>query len=162
MNGECWRRAYRFSSRWEAGKMEPGAESLLTLRGRGLEMEGGVSLERLGPEKAAAALRGELGPELELDDVPARCAMVLYDTAVGMGGEYARLMALQALGLPSGRRGEEALQKALRLCNDARTASAMCHLRRARYCELVNHHPFLRARLRGWLRRVDALEEAVR
>lgn len=162
MREEHYRKAYRFTSRWESGRMEPGAVSLLRIRGCGVDVEeGGVPLGS-SPERAADALRRAFGPELVLDEVPARCAMVLYDTAVSMGTAYACAMARRALGLPSGRRWDAVLRTALRHCDDGRTAQAMCHLRRARYCEIVGRAPVLRDRLKGWLRRVDALEEALR
>ena len=86
--------------------------------------------------------------------------MVLYDTAVGMGPMYAAAVARRALGFSERSPWNERLLSAFRHCNDARTSAAICHLRRARYCETAAENPHLRDFLPAWLGRVDALEEA--
>lgn len=169
MKDRSFRRAHRFSSRWESGSaagpgFARGGMSLSGLRERGMIMEdeaGGLRVADLSPSRAAAMVRREFAPTLSLDEAPPRCAMVLYDTAAGMGAVWAARMAGQALGMPGTGQWNAAFRAALRRCNDRRTAAAMCHLRRARYCELAGRQPELRPFLRGWLGRVDALEYAV-
>ncbi|WP_294488337.1 hypothetical protein [uncultured Mailhella sp.] len=171
MTDKSFRKAHRFTSRWETGSGGgPGfagkGRSFLLLGERGVGVSGhegrfGVRIDPRSASRSAGEVRRAFGNLLRLDDVPPRCAMVLYDTAVGMGPEYAAAAARQALGFPPRFAWNERLRSAFRHCNDAHTAAAICHLRRGRYCELVRRNPDLGGQLRGWLGRVDALECAV-
>ena len=145
MKDEYVRKAHRFSLRWDLGRAGGPAftrtgVNLSRLRGEGVDMGGdadGVDIASLTPMRAALRVGRAFGASRLLDSAPPRCAMVLYDTAVGMSASCAEALARQALGLPSGAAWNAALRSALRRCDDRRTALAMCHLRRARYCALA-------------------------
>lgn len=171
MKSTDFKKAHRFTTRWEKGSTGGPAfadrgRSFLLLQSHGLEVRGGrgaggVDIASLSSSRAAGEVRRALGDSLPLDRLPPRCAMVLYDTAVSMGPEYAASAARRALGFPENFRWGERLESAFRFCNDRRTAAAICHLRRARYCEIVRENPHLRGFLQAWLCRVDALEGEV-
>ncbi len=169
MKDEYVRKAHRFSLRWDLGRAGGPAftrtgVNLSRLRGEGVDMGGdadGVDIASLTPMRAALRVGRAFGASRLLDSAPPRCAMVLYDTAVGMSASCAEALARQALGLPSGAAWNAALRSALRRCDDRRTALAMCHLRRARYCALAARHPAFQPSLPGCLGRVDALEAEI-
>lgn len=169
MKDEQYRKAHRFSSRWEKGSAGGPAFTrtglnLSRLRSSGLDVgddADGVDVSALTPSRAALRVSRAFGASRALESAPDRCALVLYDTAVGMSASCAESLARQALGVPSGSAWNEGLRSALRHCNDRRTAVAICHLRRARYCALATRHPDLRRCLPGLLGRVDALEAEV-
>ena len=173
-----FQKAHAFTSRWEGGYVDNPADpggvtnfgiSLRFLRGQGLEAgdrdgDGDIDaddIRSLTPADAAVLMRRAFWDALGLDDVKPLCAMVLYDTAVNMGPGYARKMAQKALGVAVDGVWGRVTRAALGTCDDGKTAAAMCHLRRARYHALVKGRPELRVFLKGWLRRVDALEKAV-
>ncbi len=166
---EQFRKAHRFSSRWERGCAGGPAftrtgVNLSRLRRRGLDVgddADGVDVSALTPSRAALRVSRAFGASRALESAPARCTLVLYDTAVGMSAACAESLARQALGVPSGAAWNEGLRSALRRCDDGRTAAAICHLRRARYCALALRHPDLKRCLPGLLGRVDALEAEV-
>lgn len=171
-------KAHEFVARWEGGfadhPADPGGMtnygiSMRFLRSLGLE-EGDVDgdgdidaddIRSLTPDDAARIMRRNFWDPLHLDEVKPCCAMVIYDTAVNMGPTYARKLAQQALGVPADGVWGPVTRSALRLCDDRKTAVAMCHIRRARYHELVKGNAALGAFLKGWLRRVDSLEREV-
>lgn len=176
MNG--FKKAHAFTSRWEGGFVkhpsDPGGAtkygvSLRFLREQGLDTgdvdrDGDIDEEdvrALTPALAARVLRRNFWDVFPLDNVQPLCAMVVYDTAVNMGVSYAKKMAQQALGLQADGRWGPLTWAALKSCDDRKTAAAMCHIRRARYCELARNNPALAPFLNGWLRRADALEETV-
>lgn len=169
MKNDCFKKAHRFSSRWERGMAGGPAftrtgVNLSRLRGCGLDVgedADGVDVAVLTPSRAALRVSRAFGDARALDSAPERCAFVLYDTAVGMSASCAESLARQALGVPSGAFWNEGLRAALRRCDDRKTAAAICHLRRARYCALAGRHPGLRRYLPGLLGRVDALEAEV-
>ena len=170
--------AHAFTALWEGGfadcSADPGGMtnygiSMRFLQSLGLE-EGDVDgdgdidaddIRSLTPEHAARLMRRHFWDPMHLDDVKPLCAMVIYDTAVNMGGRYARIMTQKALGLREDAVWGPLTLSALRTCTDRKTAVAMCHIRRARYHELVGNNSDLLPFLHGWLRRVDALEKAV-
>ena len=123
--------------------------------------QGQAPSRALTPALAARVLRRNFWDVFPLDNVQPLCAMVIYDTAVNMGVFYARKMAQQALGLQVDGRWGPLTWAALKSCDDKKTAVAMCHIRRARYCELARSNPAFSPFLHGWLRRADALEETV-
>lgn len=171
-------KAQNFVVRWEFGPANHAADSgsaakfgvsLRLLKSRGMEV-GGMNIDgdidmngirSLPKEEAAKIMKRAFWDALGLDDVKPLCAMVLYDTAVSMGKDCAKRMAQKALGVPADGVWGPVTRSVLRVCDDRKNAAAMCHIRRARYCELVRHDPALKAFLKGWLRRVDALERAV-
>ncbi len=171
-------KAQNFVVRWEVGPANRAADSgpaarfgvsLRFLKSRGLEV-GGMNIDgdidmngirSLPKEEAATRMKRAFWDALGLDDVKPLCAMVLYDTAVSMGEDYAKRLAQKALGVPADGVWGPVTRSVLRVCDDRRSAAAMCHIRRARYCELVRQEPELKTFLKGWLRRVDALERAV-
>ena len=113
----------------------------------------------LTKKDAPAIMKREFWDSMGLDDLgKPLCAMVLYDAAVNMGAGYARKMAQKALGVTADGIWGQVTKAALRVCDDKKTAVAMCHIRRARYHELVRKNPDLSVFLKGWLRRVDSLE----
>lgn len=171
-------RAHAFTSKWEGGfsdhHADPGGTtnfgiSLGFLRAQGLEVgdidgDGDIDAEdirALTGEDAARIMRREFWDALGLDGVKPLCAAVVYDTAVNMGPAFARKMAQKALGVPADGVWGPVTRAAMRTCDDGKTAAAMCHIRRARYHELVQNNAALGAFLKGWLRRVDALEREV-
>ena len=173
-----YKKAQRFTSRWEGGyaeqEQDPGGAtnygiSVRFLRGLGVNVgdidgDGDVDADdvrALTPDDAARLMKREFWDGLGLNEVKERCAMVLYDTAVNMGPAFARRMAQRALGVRADGAWGPVTRAALRECDDRKTAVAMCHLRRARYHELARDNPELSVFLRGWLRRVDALEAEV-
>ena len=170
MTSGDFRKAHRFTVRWEKGTTGGPAfadrgRSFLQLRRSGLHVRGatdagGLDVAGHPAPRAAGRVRRALGASLPIDELPPRCAMVLYDTAVGMGPMYAAAVARRALGFSERSPWNERLLSAFRHCNDARTSAAICHLRRARYCETAAENPHLRDFLPAWLGRVDALEEA--
>lgn len=171
-------RAHAFTATWEGGltkhHADPGGMtnfgiSLRFLRAQGLEAgdvdgDGDIDAEdicALTKADAARMLKRSFWDALGLDLVKPLCAMVLYDTAVNMGPVFARKTAQKALGVPADGTWGPVTRAALRDCDDKRTAAAMCHIRRARYHELARKNAPLAAFLKGWLRRVDALEREV-
>lgn len=171
-------KAHAFTARWEGGFVnhasDPGGAtkygvSLRFLREQGLhtgDVDGDGDIDEddiraLTPALAARVLRRNFWDVFPLDNVQPLCAMVIYDTAVNMGVFYARKMAQQALGLQVDGRWGPLTWAALKSCDDKKTAVAMCHIRRARYCELARSNPAFSPFLHGWLRRADALEETV-
>ena len=167
--------AHKFTAKWEGGYAEhendPGGAtkygiSLRFLKGLSLELgdidgDGDIDaddIRKLTQEDAARIMKGEFWDKLGLDDIKPRCAMVVYDTAVNMGPSYAQKMAQKALGVTADGVWGQVTKAALRVCDDKKTAVAMCHIRRARYHELVRKNPDLSVFLKGWLRRVDSLE----
>lgn len=168
-------KAHEFTSRWEGGYIEhandPGGAtkygiSLRFLKSQGLDIgdidgDGDIDaddIKALSPEAAAAIMKREFWDKLGLEDIKPLCAMAVYDTAVNMGPSYARKMAQKALGVTADGVWGQVTKAALRVCDDKKTAIAMCHIRRARYHELVKKNAKLSEFLRGWLRRVDSLE----
>ena len=171
-------KAHDFVSRWEGGYVDNPADpggatnygiSLRFLKGKGLDIgdidgDGDIDVDdirALTLDKAKALMRRNFWDVFPLDNVKPLCAMVIYDTAVNMGVGYAKKMTQQALGVAVDGRWGPLTWGALKLCNDRKTAAAMCHIRRERYCELARNNPALGAFLKGWLRRVDALEREV-
>ena len=175
---DAFEKAHDFVACWEGGYVDNPADpggatnygiSLRFLRAQGLDTgdidgDGDIDaadIRALTPEKAKALMRRNFWDVFPLDNVKPLCAMVIYDTAVNMGVPYAKKMAQQALGVAVDGRWGPLTWGALKLCNDRKTAAAMCHIRRARYHELVKGNAALGAFLKGWLRRVDALEREV-
>ena len=172
-------KAHDFVSRWEGGYVDNPADpggatnfgiSLRFLKQQGLDIgdidgDGDIDaddIRNLTAKDAAAIMRREFWDGLGLDDLgKPLCAMVLYDTAVNMGPSYARKLLQKALGVPADGEWGQITRSVLRTCDDRKTAVAMCHIRRARYHELVKGNAALGAFLRGWLRRVDSLEREV-
>lgn len=172
-------KAHDFVARWEGGYAEhandPGGAtkygiSLRFLKGQGLEVgdidgDGDIDaddIKSLSPDDAAHIMRREFWDTLGLGDLgKPLCARVIYDTAVNMGPSYARKLLQKALGVPADGKWGPITRSVLRTCDDRKTAVSMCHIRRARYHELVKKNADLVVFLKGWLRRVDALEREV-
>lgn len=168
-------KAHAFTARWEGGftdhPADPGGVtnhgvSLRFLRGQKEDIDGdgdidGDDVRALGAEDAARIMRREFWDPMKLDEVKPLCAAVIYDTAVNMGAGCARRMTQKVLGVPADGVWGPVTWSALRICDDRKTAAAICHIRRARYHELAGRNAALGAFLRGWLRRVDALETFV-
>lgn len=171
-------KAHKFTAKWEGGYVEnpndPGGAtkygiSLRFLKQQGLDIgdvdgDGDIDvadINALTPEATARIMKGEFWDKMGLDDIKPRCAMVVYDTAVNMGPSYARKMAQKALGVTADGIWGQVTKAALRVCDDKKTAIAMCHIRRARYHEIVQKNADLGVFLKGWLRRVDSLEGEV-
>lgn len=172
---DAFEKAHEFTSRWEGGYVEnrndPGGAtkygiSLRFLKQQGLDIgdidgDGDIDvadIKSLSPEAAAAIMKREFWDALNLDDIKPLCALVVYDAAVNMGPSYARKMAQKALGVTADGVWGQVTKASLRVCDDKKTAIAMCHIRRARYHELVKKNSKLSEFLKGWLRRVDSLE----
>ena len=175
---DSFKKAHAFTARWEGGFIkhpaDPGGAtkygvSLRFLRAQGLDTgdvdkDGDIDeddIRALTPALAARVLRRNFWDVFPLDNVKPLMAMVIYDTAVNMGVSYAKKMAQQALGVAVDGRWGPLTWGALKLCDDKKTAAAMCHIRRARYCELARSNPALAPFLSGWLLRADSLERAV-
>lgn len=172
-------KAHEFVSRWEGGYVNHAADpggatkygiSLRFLKSQSLDIgdidgDGDIDaddIKALSPEDAARIMRREFWDALGLDNLgKPLCSMVLYDTAVNMGPSYARKLLQKALGVPADGVWGPITRSQIRTCDDRKTAVAMCHIRRARYHELVQKNAALGAFLRGWLRRVDSLEREV-
>lgn len=170
--------AHAFVSRWEGGYVnhpaDPGGTtnygvSLRFLKQQGLDVgdvdeDGDIDsadIRKLTPERAAAILRRNFWDVFPLDNVPADCAIVIYDTAVNMGVGYAKKMAQQALGIYADGRWGNLTWKALHTCNDKKTAIAMCRIRIARYEALAAANPKLKPFLKGWKNRVYDLADYI-
>lgn len=170
--------AQNFVARWEGGSSEHPADpggatnygiSLRFLRAQGLEAgdidgDGDIDaddIRALTVDDASALMKRAFWDALGLDEVKPLCALTVYDTAVNMGPSFARRMAQKALGVPVDGVWGMVTRAALRVCDDKKTALAMCHIRRARYHELVRRNAALKVFLTGWLRRVDSLERQV-
>ena len=173
---DSFERAHAFTRRWEGGLADHPADpggltnhgvSLRFLRGLGTaggDVDGdgdvdGEDIRRLTAEDAARLMRRHFWDALGLDEVKPLCAMVVYDTAVNMGPSFARKMAQKALGVAADGVWGPVTRAALRVCDDAKTAAAMCHIRRARCHDMAQGG--LKVFLKGWLRRVDDLEKTV-
>lgn len=171
-------KAHDFVSRWEGGYVDNPADpggatnygiSLRFLKGQGLDIgdidgDGDIDaddIRKLTAKDAADIMKREFWDVFPLDNVKPLCSMVLYDTAVNMGAGYARKLLQKALGVPADGKWGPITRSVLRTCDDRKTAVAMCHIRRARYHELVKGNAALGAFLKGWLRRVDSLEREV-
>ena len=173
-------KAHDFTSLWEGGRVGHVADSggsahdggcLAALHGQedqgdtgeGNNIEGGIDADEsaLTPEGAVRSMRRRFWDALSLDNVKPLCAVVMYDTAVNMGADCACRLVQKALGLRADGVWGPVTLAALRTCSDRKTAVAVCHLRRARYHELVNGNGSLKPFLDGWLRRVDSLEKTV-
>lgn len=168
-------KAHKFTAKWEGGygenQNDPGGATKYGISLRFLKQQdfdigdidgdGDVDADdvrALTPDDAARLMKREFWDGLGLNEVKERCAMVLYDTAVNMGPSFARRMAQRALGVRADGAWGPVTRGALRECDDKKTAIAMCHIRRARYHELVKKNSKLSEFLKGWLRRVDSLE----
>ena len=173
-----FQKAHAFTSRWEGGYVSHEADgggatnfgvSLRFLRALGadggdIDGDGDIDADdvrALTKKDAAELMRREFWDALGLDGVKPLCAAVVYDTAVNMGPVFARRAAQQALGVKADGVWGPVTRAALATCDDRKTAAAMCHVRRARYVALAREKPALAVFLRGWLRRVDALESMV-
>lgn len=170
-------KTHAFTALWEGGRAEHPADpggttnygiSLRFLKEQGdegdIDGDGDVDADdvlALTPEAAARLMKRHFWDPLRLDELKPFCAAVIYDTAVNMGASCARRLTQKALGLREDGVWGPLTFAALRTCSDRKTAVAVCHLRRARYHELVRKNAELAPFLRGWLRRVDSLEKNV-
>lgn len=170
--------AHEFVAKWEGGFVnhpsDPGGTtkygiSLRFLKGLGedvgdIDEDGDVDaddIRALTPETAAEIMEANFWTPLNLNKVPQKSALVVYDTAVNMGTSFARRMAQRALGIqPDGVWGPLTWEK-WRTCNDETTARAMLAIRRARYVELTRENPKFYAFQKGWFNRVSALTSEV-
>jgi lysozyme family protein len=95
-------------------------------------------------------------------ELPAKLAIAQMDTAVNMGVGAAVRLLQRALGLtPDGRFGPKTLA-AVRQSDPPRLLERYLELRRARYHHLVEKNPSLKKFLKGWLNRLDGLQELVK
>lgn len=170
--------AHEFTHRWEGGFVnhpsDPGGAtkygiSLRFLQQQGedvgdIDEDGDVDLDdilALTPETAAEIMEANFWTPLQLNKVPPKSALVVYDTAVNMGTSFARRMAQRALGIQADGIWGPLTWEKWRTCDDDATARAMLNLRRARYVELTRNNPKFYAFQKGWFNRVAALSSTI-
>ena len=89
-------------------------------------------------------------------------AIACFDTAFNHGPATARKLAQKAAGAtPDGIWGP-LTKKAFRERDDILLVEMLCFYRRQRYRDIVSRKPSQGKFLRGWMRRVDELQEYVR
>jgi lysozyme family protein len=173
-----FKKAHKFVARWEGGYVDnpsdPGGAtnygiSLRFLQAQGTEVgdldgDGVVDINdirNMTSQKAADIMEDCFWYPLGLDDVPPKCALVIYDTAVNMGTTTAKRLVQQVLGVQvDGIWGRHTWGK-LMTCHDQNTALALINLRRGRYHSLARNNPRFKVFLKGWLNRLSALEREV-
>jgi hypothetical protein len=95
-------------------------------------------------------------------ELPAGLAVAQMDTAVNMGVGAAVRLLQRALGLkPDGHFGPKT-RDAVRQSDPRRLLERYLELRRARYHHLVEKNPSLKKFLKGWLNRLDGLQDVLK
>lgn len=180
---DAFERALAFCLRWEGGYVDdpsdPGGAtnygiSLRYLKGLPLSLadidgDGDVDkydIRAMTPEKAAELYKRDFWDGLNLDrmcqeDKPL-FSIALFDTAVNMGCGRARILAQQAAGThPDGIWGPKT-RAAFATRSDTVLAELLCFYRRKHYAHIVDVRPSSEKFLKGWLRRVDDLQQFLR
>ena len=163
---EAFEHGWKFVQRWEGGYVndpaDPGGE---TKYGISKRAHPEVNIKDLTLEQAAQIYRKDYWDALKLDQlVETRplFAITVFDAAVNLGPLQARKLAQKAAGAtPDGIWGP-LTRKAFRERSDMVLVEMMCFYRRQYYREIVLNKPAMGKFIKGWLRRVEALQQYVR
>lgn len=167
---EAFEAALRFCLKWEGGYVndpdDPGGETKFGISKRAYPY---VDIKALTREQAAAIYRRDYWTAVGLDSVADTdgsdrplFAIAVFDTAVNLGPLRAKKIAQQAAGTtPDGIWGP-LTRKAFRERSDELLVEMLCFYRRQAYRDIVERRPASGKFLKGWMRRVDELQEFVR
>ena len=113
------------------------------------------------PEIQKALFKHNFWDNLDLDDWPARVAIVFYDSSTNAGTTQSIKLLQRVLKVDDDGVFGPQTKQALMNCDDIETALALCDQRDAFYRSIStkgNNRKFLK----GWLNRVEACREVVR
>lgn len=155
-----FKRAWRFSVRWEGGKLEnvKGDKGGLTKYGVDQANHPHVNIRTLTEADAAAIYHDEEWMKCRCDELPADVAVAVFDFAMtsGMGTSIQKLQAA-AGAVVDGFIGPRTLAAAGQ--NTAAVLSKCLALRETFYRAIVKAHPDQKEFLAGWLNRVNDLRK---
>lgn len=185
--------SHAFTAKWEGGESDDAADrggftkfgvSTAFLTDIASTQAGRDVLERMGiilpvtrntirsltEAQAASLFRWQMWNPLNLDQIPLRPAIVIYDAAVNSGPRQSVKFAQRgynscvAYGQPLDIDGilGPATRKSMQQANTDKILMAMLDQREKFYNDLVRAKPSQEVFLRGWLNRVDDLRRYVR
>lgn len=158
--------ALRFTLQWEGGYVndpdDPGGE---TKYGISKRAHPEVDIRNLTVAQAGEIYKREYWDSIGLDGVAETrplFALSIFDAAVNHGPVQAKKLAQKAAGTMADGIWGPLTRKAFRDRSDTVLVEMMCFYRRQYYKDLAGRKPAMEKFLKGWLRRVDDLQQYVR
>lgn len=163
---EAFEVALRFCLKWEGGYVndpdDPGGETKFGISKRA---HPDLDIKALTLEQAGRIYKRDYWDAVGLDSLAEgrpMFAAAVFDTAVNMGVLRARKLAQKAAGAMADGVWGPLTRKAFRERSDELLVEMLCFYRRQAYRDIVANRPASGKFLKGWLRRVDELQEFVR
>jgi len=162
--------ALKFTLKWEGGYVndpaDPGGETNWGITKNVARMHGYTgSMKDLPLDLAKQWYKEDYWDGVKLDGVAETrplFAITIFDAAVNHGPLRAKKLAQQAAGATADGIWGPLTNKAFRERSDTVLVEMMCFYRRRFYREIVASKPSQEKFLKGWLRRVDALQQYIR
>lgn len=162
--------ALQFTLKWEGGFVDdpadPGGETNYGITEKVARQHGYKgSMRALPIEVAEDIYRMDYWDAVKLDDVAEDrplFAIAIFDAAVNLGPLQARKLAQKSAGTTADGIWGPLTRKAFRDRSDTVLVEMMCFYRRQYYKDLAGRKPAMQKFLKGWLRRVDDLQQYVR
>ena len=143
----------------------PGDSGGLTKFGIDASSHPGLDIENLTRDQASQIYRDGEWARCRCDALPGKIDTAVFDCAVNNGIAVSGILLQRALiqcrmaVVVDGEIGQATERAALACPNPTDLKTRLLALRRKRYSDLVLHNPRLARFLKGWLARVDDLEQ---